>query len=411
MESKRDSLWTLAREPEGPLAAYLDAFARGLDEQGFERRGLGQQVRAAARFSRWLQAENIAAGSVTDEHVRRFLDEPAQSGFVVQGAAATLRRLTDFLRRLDICRAPTAPAELTPVKRTIAAYARHLLKDQALSERTLLQYCPFAEAFLSERFGTGSVDLCLLRGSDVIEFIRRQAACLSPARAKAATIALRSFLRYVRYSGGTQLDLADAVPTVPNWSMTAIPRAIAPEHLRAVIAKCPRDTPLGQRDYAILLLLARLGLRSCEIVGLTLDSIDWEAGSIAVVGKGNQAAVLPLPADVGEAIAQYLQWGRPVSTCRALFLRVCAPIRELGAPQTIATIVGTAIARAGVETRSRGAHQFRHALAAGLLRQGATLTEIGSLLRHRHPKTTSIYAKVDFAALRPLGLAWPGDVA
>ncbi len=193
--------------------------------------------------------------------------------------------------------------------------------------------------------------------------------------------------------------------------MTAIPRAIAPEHLRAVIAKCPHDTPIGRRDYAILLLLARLGLRSCEIVALTLDSIDWEAGSIAVVGKGDQAAVLPLPTDVGEAIAQYLQWGRPVSNCRALFLRVCAPIRELGAPQTIATIVGTAISRAGVETRSRGAHQFRHALAADLLRQGATLAEIGSLLRHRHPKTTSIYAKVDFTALRPLGLPWPGDAA
>ncbi len=251
-----------------------------------------------------------------------------------------------------------------------------------------------------------------LRGPDVIEFVRRETAHLSPARAKAATIALRSFLRYLGYCGETQLDLAGMVPTVPNWSMTAIPRAIAPEHLRAVLSSCRRDTAVGRRDYAILMLLARLGLRSSEIVSLTLDSIDWEAGSIAVIGKGNQAAVLPLPVEVGESIAEYLQWGRrPACTCRALFLRVTAPMRGLGAGQTVATIVSAAISRAGIKTRCRGAHQFRHALATDMLRQGATLTEIGSLLRHRHPKTTGIYAKVDFDALRPLGLPWPGGAA
>ncbi len=411
MQPNDDRLWTLARDPEGPLVGYLDTFARWLNEQGFERHWLGRQVRAAAQFSHWLQSEHIAAEALTDEHPRRFLKEPVHQGWVRQGAAATLRRLIDLLRRLGVCGVPSAISEPTPIEQIVAAYASYLRKEQGLSTRTLAQYCPFAESFLSERFGIGPVNLATLRGLDAIKFVQQQAARLSPARAKAATIALRSFLRYVRFCGETRFDLAAAVPTVPNWSMTAIPRAIAPEHLRAVIAKCPHDTPIGRRDYAILLLLARLGLRSCEIVALTLDSIDWEAGSIAVVGKGDQAAVLPLPTDVGEAIAQYLQWGRPVSNCRALFLRVCAPIRELGAPQTIATIVGTAISRAGVETRSRGAHQFRHALAADLLRQGATLAEIGSLLRHRHPKTTSIYAKVDFTALRPLGLPWPGDAA
>ncbi|MFN2220007.1 MAG: tyrosine-type recombinase/integrase, partial [Anaerolineae bacterium] len=158
----------------------------------------------------------------------------------------------------------------------------------------------------------------------------------------------------------------------------------------------------------ILMLLARLGLRSGEIVALTLDSIDWEAGSIAVAGKGDRATSLPLPVDVGEAIADYLCHGRPESSSRALFLRVCAPIRGLGAGQSVATIVGAAIRRAGIETRHRGTHQFRHALATDMLRHGATLSEIGSVLRHRHAKTTGIYAKVDFASLRPLGLPWPG---
>jgi integrase/recombinase XerD len=403
--------WALAGKPEGPLATYLDQFSRLLDGQGFERRGLGQQIRAAARFSRWLQSRQVAADAVTDEHVRDFLDDAAEQGFVRQGAAATLRRLLCFLRQLDICGAAPAPNPPTPVQQTVAAYRSYLRKELGLSVRTLAQYCPFAEAFLFEHFGCGPVDLGRLRGLDVIQFIRQQAARLSPARAKAATIALRSFLRYARYYGGTQLDLAGSVPTVANWSMTGIPRAIAPDHLRAVLASCRRDTPVGRRDYAILMLLARLGLRSSEIVSLTLDSIDWEAGSIAVVGKGDQAAVLPLPAEVGEAIAEYLQWGRRASIHRALFLRANAPIRGLGAGPTVGSIVGAAIVRAGIKTRYRGAHQFRHALATDMLRQGATLTEIGSLLRHRHPKTTSIYAKVDFDALRPLSLPWPEGAA
>ena len=242
----------------------------------------------------------------------------------------------------------------------------------------------------------------------VITFIKQQATHLSPARAKAATTALRSYLRYLHACGTIQLDLVAAVPTVPNWSVSGIPRAITPDHLRAIFAHCPRDTAVGRRDYAILMLLARLGLRSSEIVALTLDSIDWEAGSIAVAGKGNQTASLPLPVEVGEAIVEYVRHGRPTSTSRALFLRACAPIRGLGAQQTVGSIVSAAIQRAGIATQHRGTHQFRHALGAEMLRNGATLTEIGSVLRHRHTKTSTLYAKVDFAALRPLSLPWPG---
>ncbi|MCP3970067.1 MAG: tyrosine-type recombinase/integrase, partial [Rhodobacteraceae bacterium] len=279
---------------------------------------------------------------------------------------------------------------------------------RALSDRTLIQYCPFIEHFLSERFSDGPVVFPALRAGDVIGFVQRQAARLSPARAKSATSALRSFFRHLRHCGEIELDLAAAVPTVPSWSMTGIPRAIAPDHLRAVFAHCPRDTSVGRRDCAILTLLAHLGLRSGEIVSLTLDSVDREAGSIAVAGKGGQAASLPMPVAVGEAIADYLRRGRPASGDRALFLRACAPIRGLGAAQTVSSIVDAALKRAGVETRHRGTHQFRHALAADMLRRGATLTEIGSLLRHRHAKTTGICAKVDFAAPGPLSLPWPG---
>lgn len=411
MDQVGGKLWVLAREPEGPLVAYLDSFAEWLDSEGFKRHLIGRQIRVVAYFSRWLESKEIGVETMTEDHARQFLCEPDQRGTVEQCGAATLRRLVGFLRRMGVSPPPIASRVPTPIELIIAAYAAHLQQDQCLSPKTLVQYCPVAEAFLSERFGTGPVDLSAVRGVDVIEFMLRQAARLKPVRAKVTVNALRSFLRYVRYCGGTQLDLAGTVPTVANWSMPAIPRAIAPDHLRTVLASCRRDTPIGRRDYAILMLLARLGLRSSEIVSLTLDSISWETGSIAIAGKGSQPAVLPLPAEVGEAIVQYLQGGRPACECRALFLRANAPIRGLGSQATIGTIVRAAITRAGVETQHHGAHQFRHALAADMLRKGATLTEIGSLLRHRHPKTTGIYAKVDFEALRPLSLPWPGGAA
>jgi site-specific recombinase XerD len=407
MEHIVEQRWVLLHEPEGPLVPYLDPFAIWLEGQGFKRKHLGPQIREVARFSQWLQAAQIAAEQVSAEHVQRFFAKTPRQPFV-GGERTTLRRLLEFLTHLGIIHPQVEPVEMTAIQQVVATFATYLRQEQGLCDKTLIQYCPVIERFLSERFSQQPVTLDTLRAADVIAFVTQQAAHLSSARAKSATTALRSFFRYLRYRGEIQIDLVAAVPTVPNWSMTAIPRAIAPDHLRAVLAHCPRDTPVGRRDYAILMLLARLGLRAGEIVSLTLDSIDWESGTIEVNGKGKQTSSLPLPVQVGEAIADYLQHGRPVCNSRALFLRVCAPIRGLGASPTVGTIVSAAIRRAGIETEHRGTHQFRHALATDMLRQGATLTEIGSVLRHRHAKTTSLYAKVDFAALRPISLPWPG---
>lgn len=410
MEHVVESVWVLLREPEGPLVPYLEPFARSLKGQGFNRNYLGAQIRWVAYFSKWLQGKQIAVREITDEHARHFFDGAAEHPTIKRGAFAALRRLMDFLGQLGVIQPLVEQESPSPIQQVVGAFATYLRLERALSDKTLIQYCPFIEHFLSGRFGNRPVDLSALRAIDVIRFVQQQAAQLSPARAKAATTALRSFFRYLRYRGETQFDLVAAVPTVPNWSMTGIPRAIAPDHLRAVLEHCPRDTPVGRRDYAIIMLLAQLGLRSCEIVSLTLESLDWEAGTLAVAGKGKQAACLPLPVDVGAAIADYLRRGRPISSSRALFLRAFAPIRDLGSSTTVGTIVGAAIKRAGIETRYHGTHQFRHALATDMLRHGATLTEIGSLLRHRQAKTTSIYAKVDLAALRRLSLPWPGDV-
>lgn len=230
-------------------------------------------------------------------------------------------------------------------------------------------------------------------------------------RAKLLTTALRSFLHYLRYRGEISHNLADAVPTVANWSMTSIPRAIPPDLVRRLLASINRHTAMGRRDYAILLLLARLGLRAGEVARIELEDIDWNAGSVSVRRKGGQRGILPLPAEVGAAIATYLRHGRPRnSNSRRVFLRSRAPLRGFQGPVAIASLVRHNLTRAGIKAPTHGAHQFRHGLATDMLRHGASLTEIGEVLGHSSPETTRIYTKVDLNALRPLALPWPGGV-
>ena len=222
------------------------------------------------------------------------------------------------------------------------------------------------------------------------------------------TSALRSFLSYARYCGEVNVDLVGAVPIVPNWSMTTIPRAIAPDQVRQLLATIDRRTGTGRRDYAILLLLARLGLRSGEVASLTLDDIDWESGQLAVRGKSGRRNKLPMTTEVGKAIAAYLKSGRPNSNSRNVFLRARAPAHGFQGASGVGSIVRHSLLRAGIDTPSMGAHQFRHGLATDMLRHGASLAEIGDVLGHHHSQTTTIYTKVDIKALRSLALPWPG---
>jgi integrase len=222
------------------------------------------------------------------------------------------------------------------------------------------------------------------------------------------TTALRSFLRFARYRGDLHNDLAACVPVAANWSQSTIPRALPPAQTERVLAACDRRTAVGRRDYAILLLLARLGLRGGEVTTLTLEDLDWQGGLITVRGKGGRDSQLPLPRDVGEALAAYLRKGRPRTTRRWVFLRARAPVRGFRGTSAICCVVRHALARAGVDSSRKGAHQLRHGLACQMLRKGASLAEIGEVLRHQSPQTTALYAKVDFTSLATLALPWPG---
>ena len=401
----------LSRPLEGPLSAQIAAFATWASEQGYALRSRYRQVLLAACFSRWLGQRAVPLCRVSSEHPARYLRSRARRVQLERGDAAALRQLMEFLRRQHVIPAEKpASRRLTPVQQYLHAFERYLHDERALAAATIVVYVPFIRGFLTDRFGRGPVALSRLRAGDVVRFVERQVPRLHLQRAKLLTTALRSYLHYVRYREGITYDLAAAVPSVANWSMTSIPRAIPPDSVRQLLASFNRRTAMGRRDYAIVLLLARLGLRSSEVAFLELDDIDWQAGRLRVRGKGGQRSALPLPVDVGEAIAAYLRHGRPRSPSRRVFLRAKAPIGGFFDQHAIGSLVRHALARAGITAPTWGAHQFRHALAAEMLRHGASLTEIGHVLRHRSPEATKIYTKVDLDALRTLAMPWPGGV-
>jgi site-specific recombinase XerD len=302
------------------------------------------------------------------------------------------------------------PAPATPVERLQSEFRLYLQQERALASTTQDCYSTFVGEFLSQRFGAGSVDLAKLRAVDVTGFVQRRAATIHSKRVQLMTTALRSFLRFARYRGAIDKDLAACVPAVANWKLSTIPRALPAEQVQRVLASIDRNTAIGRRDYAILLVLARLGLRAGEIRTLRLEDLDWQEGLITVRGKAGRDSQLPLPADVGAAIADYLRNGRPAASSRCVFLRAKAPMSGFQGQCGIGSMVRHALARAGIDAARTGAHQFRHALACQMLQQGASLSEIGELLRHQSPQTTAIYAKVDLASLATLALPWPGGV-
>ena len=395
----------LQRLRVGPLAPYLDAYLKQIEQEGFLPSSAPMQMYAIARFSNWLHGRQLDLHQVDEASVERFLQR--DPGVVHSGETAPLRRLVGMLRKNEVTLAkPPEPRNCQ--QRLTDEYRRYLIQERGLAEVTLLNYVPFAEQLLFNRFGSGDLSLAELSATDITKFLQDLAHQLSPGRAKLLVTALRSFLRYLQHKGEILVDLARCVPPVATWSLSTLPKFLPAGAVQRVLDHCERNTTVEKRNYAVLLLLARLGLRACEIVALNLEDIDWDNGRITIRSKGGRWAQLPLPDDAGEAIALYLRSGRPRCTCRRVFLRHRAPMRGFAHSITVSTIVRRALIHAGIDSARKGAHLFRHTLARDLLRQGASLDEIGELLRHQSPNTTALYAKVDLTALRTLALPWPG---
>ena len=395
----------------GPLAAWLDSFADRVNAQGYAPNTTGRKILLAACFSQWLKQEAIELADITADHPARYLCCRWQELRPCKGDRHALRQFVEFLHQEGVLSFEDAPADpLTDAERCVQAYERHLQQTQGLAPTTRAAYVQFVRSFLRHRFDSGPVTLSSVDADDVVRFVRHMAPGLRPKRAKVMAAALRSFLRYACHLGEAGLELVAAVPVVANWSMTQIPRGISPDQVRKLLASIDRSSAMGRRDHAILMLLARLGLRAHEIRFLELDDIDWANGTLRSRTKDGRRKTFPLSDEVGEAIADYLRHGRPSCRSRRVFLRFQAPIEGFRGSSGISCIIRRAIQRAGVDAPTFGAHQFRHGLATEMLNGGASLGEIGDVLGHAHPDTTRIYAKVDLEALRPLALPWPGGV-
>jgi site-specific recombinase XerD len=394
-------------EQDGPLGPYIEPYHAKMRGEGYARHTRELQTRLVADFGCWLAKRGIQAQNITDELFRPYLRARARRRRPTRNDLPALQRLLELLRRQGVVAAAALPMA-TPAERVVTEFRLYLRQERALTSTTEAHYATFVSEFLAGRFGVGSVNLSRLCAADVTGFVRRRAGAIRSKRVQLMTTALRSFLRFARYRGDIETDLAACIPAVANWKQSTLPRALPPDQVEQVLNSVDRKTAIGRRDYAILLILARLGLRAGEIRALTLDDLDWQEGLITVRGKAGRFSQLPLPKDVGAAIADYLRHRRPINGTRCVFLRAKAPAGGFRGQSGIGSLVRHTLERAGIDSPRKGAHQFRHALACQMLKQGASLSEIGELLRHRSPQTTAIYAKVDVESLAALALSWPG---
>lgn len=408
MDPKSTSTQRIESAPRGPLSPYIDCYVGKRREEDYATVSLDRQVAILEKFSRWLHQKRHEVADINETLVARFHRCAMKGRWWCKSDPSALARLLAMLRQMGVIPA-SAPGRLTPAQELARRYEQFLLRERALSWQTVAAWVPFIGKFLSEKFGAGRLNLPSLRAPDVTAFIQRHAYRHGRSHARKLVTAMRSFLRYLHYKGMVDVDLSVAVPKVANWSLSALPKHLSAAQVRELLRHCDRSTSLGRRNYAILLLLARLGLRAGEVIGLNLEDIDWENACITVRGKGTSGQ-LPLPADVARAIARYLRRDRPRCGCRCVFIRHRAPMAGLNGATAVAKIVWCALKKAGVVSARKGAHLLRHSLATEMLRTGASLDEIGEVLRHRSPDTTAIYAKVDVNALRALALPWPGGV-
>ncbi|MDQ6909169.1 MAG: site-specific integrase [Actinomycetota bacterium] len=388
---------------EGPLAPWSSAMAGQLKTLGYAPSTAANQMQLVARLSRFLQARDLGASELSPAVVEEFFkDLHAHHGSSWPTPKAFVW-LVEYLRDLGVVPTPVSPPPQPGQEELIHRYRRYLLNERGLAPKTVFGRERTALVFLAQH---SDRELHDLDSGDVSRFVTRECRRLSTRSAERLVDGLRSLLRFALVEGLITAPLASAVPSVARWSAAGLPRGLTRDQVAALLSSCDRNRPTGLRDYAILVVLARLGLRAAEVAALRLDDFDWRAGEIVVRGKGRTEERLPLPSDVGEAVAAYLRRGRPQRPEREVFLRVCAPLRGL-APEGVSEVVRAASERAGIG--SFGSHRLRHTAGTEMLRAGASLAEVAQVLRHRSVATTAIYAKVDHLALRELAMAWPGD--
>jgi integrase/recombinase XerD len=393
----------------GPLERYAPGFAGELARLGYTPNSAALQLGLMAHLSRWLTENVLAPDQLSAAEQERFVSARRAAGYTNHTSARALEPLVGYLRGLGVVPAAEQPL-LSAAELLLARYRAYLTVERGLAAGTARGYVDVVRPFVAARVGrSGALELAGLTPSDVLGFVLTECQRRPRRSAKLMVTALRSLLGFMHVEGLIARPLAHVVPSVAFWRLAGLPRGLDADQVAALLASCDRRTAAGRRDLAILLLLVRLGMRRGEVAALALEDIDWRAGELLVRGKGNRVERLPLPVDVGTALAAYLRHGRPAGADgRSVFVRVRAPHRAM-TPHGVTQVVVSAGRRADLGDIT--AHRLRHTAASELLRRGAPLQEVGQLLRHRSELTTTIYAKVDRERLRELARPWPGGAA
>jgi integrase/recombinase XerD len=387
---------------DGPLAPWASEMPDRLRELGYAPGSASNHLALVAKLSKFLDRRGLSAGDVNAVVLEQFCLSLRRGGRSTL-TPKTFVWLVEFLRDVGVEASSVPRPPRSETEELLERYRRFVLDERGLAPDTVALYTRAIGLFLVAHSDRSLLDL---DAGDVSRFMTCQCGRLSVRGMERMATSLRSFFGFALMEGLIVTPLGNAVPSTARWSVAELPRGLTAPQVKALLASCDQANPTGRRDYAILVLLVRLGLRAAEVAGLRLDDIDWRAGEIVVRGKGPTEERLPLPPDVGTAVAAYLRRDRPRRPEREVFLRVCAPLRGL-APEGVSEVVRAAGERAGLG--SFGAHRLRHTAGTEMLRAGASLTEVAQVLRHRHVGTTAIYAKVDHTALRTLAMPWPGS--
>ena len=390
-----------------PVTALSNGLEEDLQRQGYGVGTIWKQRRLFNDLLIWLEGQQLAMADLTVAKVDLFMADRRAAGVRKLKTRKALGAILVHLRGLGLAPPADNPVEDGPAGEILERYRRFLAVERGLTAAAILRYVDCLRPFLDRQTRDGNLDLASLTSSDVTSFVVAWCPAVNSGVAKLTVTALRSFCGFLHLEGVLMRSLVPAVPTVTYRHQAGLPKGLEPEEVRRILTSCDTASDNGVRDLAILTLLVRLGLRRCEVSRLGLDDIDWRAGTICVHGKGNCLERLPLPVDVGHYLAQYLRHARPAKARgRTVFVRHFAPYNALSASR-VSTIVADAARRAGVGRVH--AHRLRHTAATQLLRAGASLPEVGQVLRHRRAQTTAIYAKVDHDTLRVIARPWPED--
>lgn len=390
---------------KGPLASHVAGFRRELERLGYRPDPVCDQLRLMVHASRWLEDRGLDVDGLTPARVEEFLAHRRSEGYTLWLSTKAMVPMLGYLRGLGVVPTPTPVVPGTEAEQLQEQYRVHLVQERGLAAGTIAGYLHVARLFFAARAVDGELHLDRLTAAEVTEFVLAECTSRSVGSAKYVVCGMRSLLRYLYVASHTDAQLDAAVPKVAGWRLAGLPVTFGRAEVARLLASCDRRTAFGRRDYAVLSLLARLGLRAGEVAALDLDDVDWRAGELVVRGKGRRAERLPLPVDVGEALAGWLRRGRPRCETSTVFTTIRAPHRRLTSGG-VSHIVRAACARAGLPELH--AHRLRHTAATEMLRDGASLAEVRQVLRHASVLSTAIYAKVDRDRLRSLALPWPG---